>query len=127
MAYLIDANCFIEPKNTYYTFDICPGFWDWLDEQNRVSNVYSIDKVREELMSGNDELARWAKARPHFFLPIDADTLTYVREIGAWLTSSKIYKTHVIERFMSGADPFLIAYGLAHGHTLVTHETEVTP
>lgn len=25
--YLIDSNAFIESKNRYYAFDICPGFW----------------------------------------------------------------------------------------------------
>lgn len=27
--------------------------------------------------------------------------------------------------FLAGADPWLIAYGLAHGHTVVTHEVHV--
>ncbi len=29
--YLFDANVFIEAKNRYYAFDICPGFWEWMD------------------------------------------------------------------------------------------------
>lgn len=29
--FLLDANVFIEAKNRYYGFDICPGFWRWLD------------------------------------------------------------------------------------------------
>ncbi len=31
MAYLLDANVFIDAKNRYYGFDFCPGFWDWVD------------------------------------------------------------------------------------------------
>ncbi len=31
MRYLLDANVFIEAKNLYYAFDICPGFWTWMD------------------------------------------------------------------------------------------------
>nr|WP_269633613.1 DUF4411 family protein [Pelomonas sp. BJYL3] len=30
MAYLLDANVFIQAKNLQYGFDFCPGFWDWL-------------------------------------------------------------------------------------------------
>lgn len=31
MAYLLDANVFIQAKNLQYGFDFCPAFWDWLD------------------------------------------------------------------------------------------------
>ena len=30
MAYLLDANVFIQAKNLHYGFDFCPAFWDWL-------------------------------------------------------------------------------------------------
>jgi hypothetical protein len=28
--YLLDSNVFIEAYRRYYSFDICPGFWDCL-------------------------------------------------------------------------------------------------
>ncbi len=28
--HLLDANTFIEAKNTYYSFAVAPGFWGWL-------------------------------------------------------------------------------------------------
>ncbi|MEJ7695585.1 MAG: DUF4411 family protein [Candidatus Limnocylindrales bacterium] len=31
MAYLLDANVFIESKKRWYGLDFCPAFWDWLD------------------------------------------------------------------------------------------------
>lgn len=31
MAYLLDTNVLIAAKNTYYGFDFCTAFWDWLD------------------------------------------------------------------------------------------------
>lgn len=37
MAYLLDANVFIQAKNLHYGFDFCPAFWDWLVESNRTS------------------------------------------------------------------------------------------
>ena len=27
---LLDADTLIQAKNTYYAFDLAPGFWDWL-------------------------------------------------------------------------------------------------
>ena len=32
MAYLLDANVFIQAKNLHYGLDFCPAFWDWLIE-----------------------------------------------------------------------------------------------
>ena len=29
MAYLLDANVFIQAKNLHYGLDFCPAFWDW--------------------------------------------------------------------------------------------------
>jgi hypothetical protein len=34
MAYLLDANVFIQAKNSYYGFDICPAFWEWIDQKS---------------------------------------------------------------------------------------------
>ena len=44
MKYLLDTNIFIEPKNSYYDFSICPGFWDWL---KNCPDLGSVSKVRE--------------------------------------------------------------------------------
>ena len=30
MAYLLDANIFIQAKNLHYGMDFCPAFWDFL-------------------------------------------------------------------------------------------------
>ena len=49
MAYLLDANVFIEGKNRYYGFDFCPGFWDWIDAANAAHRVFSIEKVGDEI------------------------------------------------------------------------------
>ena len=63
MPYLLDANIFIQAKNLPYSFDFCPAFWEWLDVANKKGDVFSIEKVRDELIGGEDALADWAKAR----------------------------------------------------------------
>ena len=35
MAYILDANVFIEAKNRRYGLDFCPAFWEWLIEGNQ--------------------------------------------------------------------------------------------
>ena len=73
MSYLLDADVFIRAKNLHYGFDFCPAFWDWLIQQNRSGQVYSIERIRGELVAGADELADWAQDRGDgFFLSPDA-------------------------------------------------------
>lgn len=55
--YLLDANVLIEAKNRYYAFDIAPGFWDWLHQAHLQSLACSIEAVRDELLTGKDDLA----------------------------------------------------------------------
>ncbi len=125
MAHLVDANCFIQAKNTFYPFDFCPGFWQWIDQQNASGVLFSIDKIKDELTGGRDELAAWAATKDDsFFLPVDTATLQKYTDIVAWVNSAG-FKQAVVAEFLRGADPFLIAYALANGHTVVTHETSV--
>lgn len=62
MKYLLDANVFIEAKNKYYAFDLCPGFWEWIDHVAQ-DEVGSTLGVCEELRGHSDELAAWATER----------------------------------------------------------------
>ncbi len=57
MAYLLDANVFIDAKNRYYGFDFCPGFWDWVDLAHADGRVMSIEIVGDDLVGGGGDLA----------------------------------------------------------------------
>ena len=63
MTYLIDTNVFIDAKKRFYGFDICPAFWDWLVLKNKERIVFSIEKVRDEINKGEDQLFEWIKAK----------------------------------------------------------------
>ena len=67
MSYLLDANVFIQAKNLHYGLDFCPAFWDWLIANNSAGQVFSIEKVADELQAGADELAEWAAGRSNAF------------------------------------------------------------
>lgn len=69
MAFLLDANVFIQGKRRHYGMDFCPGFWDWLVKENAAGRVFSIERVGDELTAGDDELADWAAARGETLLP----------------------------------------------------------
>lgn len=53
MAYLLDSNVFIQAKNLHYGFDFCPAFWDWIDSRHDDAVLFSIDRVRDELIGGD--------------------------------------------------------------------------
>ncbi len=99
MPYLLDANTFIQAKNEYYGFDICPGYWDWLERQNAVGNIFSIDQIGDELKQGNDELAQWASARGrNFFLPLDRPAIHEMRQVSSWVQRAD-YQDHAKRAF----------------------------
>jgi hypothetical protein len=57
MAYVIDTSVLIDAKDFYYGFELCPGFWEWLDQEIAAGEVMSIARVRTELLVREDELA----------------------------------------------------------------------
>lgn len=125
MAYLLDANVFIQAKNLHYGFDFCPAFWDWIDAANRDGKVFSIEKIADELVGGADELANWAQDRSDLFLKPDPPVVSSLQEVSRWANGQN-YDAAAITTFLQVADYYLIAHAHAHahahGHTVVTHE-----
>lgn len=122
--YLLDANVFIEAKNRYYAFDICPGFWSWMDHMLPQKNVVSIVNVYDELTHGNDELAQWAKKQKalNFFLDVsDTATQTEFIKIVTEVQNGP-YTPAAKSNFLAKADPWLIAKAIITKATVVTHE-----
>lgn len=77
------------------------------------------------MKQGNDQLATWAGARgKNFFLPLDTPAVQAMPRVSNWVQNAD-YQDHAKRSFLGSADPFLIAYGIAHGLTVVTHEVHV--
>ena len=122
MAYLLDANVFIEAKRRHYGMDFCPAFWDWLDDLNAAGRVFSIEKVGDELRAGSDDLAEWAATRGNvFFLPPDERVLASLAAVAEWV-SRQNYRPAAVSSFLEDPDYYLVAHAHAHGHVVVTHE-----
>lgn len=122
MAYLLDANVFIEAKNRHYGFDFCPAFWDWLEQNHAAGRVFSIEKVGYELEAGSDELRDWAsRLGKNFFLPPDATALGSLAAVAEWVRS-QAYLPAAISAFLEDADYYLVAQAHARRDILVTHE-----
>lgn len=119
--HLLDANVFIDAKRNHYRFELCPGFWDWLDHARDRGVVASIEKVKGELVDAADELSDWAKARPEFFLEPDDDVVTSMSALTTW-TYAQNFTSAARDEFLAAADYYLVAHAHAHGHVVVTHE-----
>lgn len=122
MAYLLDANVFIQAKNLQYGFDFCPAFWDWLVQAHGIGKMRSIGAVGDELLAGADELAEWAASRGDpFFVPADASVLAAAPAVSQWVVQ-QAFDPAAVNTFLQVADFWLVAAALAGHHTVVTHE-----
>lgn len=122
MAYLLDANVFIQAKNLQYGFDFCPAFWDWLEQAHATGQLRSIRGIGDELSAGQDELAGWADGRDDDFFPApDAAVLVAAPQVSAWVVRQG-YEPAAVSNFLQVADFWLVSAALAGHHTVVTHE-----
>lgn len=126
MSYLLDTNSYVQAKNHHYRMGFCPGFWDWLDNAYAAGTIASITMVYKELVDYGDNLSNWARDRNFHFLPVDdADTQKCFAEIAEHVMQLPLPSEPEKIKFLSGADPWLIAKAKVTNCTLVTHEAPV--
>ncbi|MEP0848660.1 MAG: DUF4411 family protein [Phycisphaerae bacterium] len=130
MTFLLDSNIFIEAKQRYYAFDICPGFWQALVWQYGRGRLLSIDRVKTELTDNfddDDELKKWVlTTMPHAcFLSTDQEAvLDAYRDAVGWVMAQPQFTPAAKAEFASvdNADAWVIAVARAVDATIVTHE-----
>ena len=126
-TYLVDSDVFITAKNLYYSFDICPGFWKSVIHHHLEGRVFSVDRVRSELLTGRktENLVRWVSNElpGAFFLEVDTDAVTNAyTEIMMWVQRHPTYFDYAKAKFATGADGWLVAYARVHGAIVATNE-----
>ncbi|MDY0134794.1 MAG: DUF4411 family protein [Atribacterota bacterium] len=121
MSFLLDSNIFIEAKNTFYAFDICPGFWTWLSQCDETK---SVTMVKQELLAGADELTEWVKEHlpEDFFITENEEIQEAYRTVANHVHSLPEFQAPAKLRFLSGADGWLIAAAILRRDVIVTHE-----
>jgi hypothetical protein len=123
--YLLDANVFIEAKRRYYAFDVCPGFWECLVWHHQGAFVHSIDRVKEEIERGGDELKEWVQATMPascFASCDDVEVIEQYSQMQLWAHQQGQFTESAKAEFAGKADAWLIAYAKAKHFVLVTHE-----
>ena len=130
MKYLIDSDVLITAKNFAYRFEFCRGFWDWMIQAHQHGIVYSIDKVKSEILRGLaiDPLRQWVENElgHNFFSPsiTDPAVMKNYAQLMSWSIGSG-YTDGAKSVFAEPdrADAFLIATAKTHGSIIVTGET----
>ena len=112
-------------KKQHYRFCFCPGFWDFLLEQYTAGRLKSIDKVKDQIKSG-DELHTWATTKaPGTFFGSTRSAAIAIQygKLMLWVNRQP-YKQAAKSEFAlaTNADGWLVAYAKVHGLTVVTHE-----
>lgn len=122
MRYCLDSNVHIEAHRRYYAFDIAPGFSEGLIRLAKQQMICSPIFVYDEIKNSDDELAQWARSNKDIlFVEVDDTTQMVLREIADQVTL--LYEPHHVQKFLAGADPWVIAYAKAHQLSVVTMES----
>jgi len=124
--YLIDTSVFVQAHRAYYSFSVCPGFWDSLVSLHNQGRVMSIDKVLEEICFGDeDQLSAWAKnTMPKTCFPTcdDPGVIGWYSQIQAWANSQPQFSDAAKSEFADETDAWIVAYAGAKNYTVVTGE-----
>ena len=124
MDYLFDTNIFIESKKRM-PFEIWPTFWTRMTELINSGQIHSIDKVKNKIDRGGDELTDWIRnhAPKGFFLGEDFSVIQKLSETLSWAKSCPIGFTQAaIKDYADVADSYLVATAAAKKMILVTFE-----
>lgn len=125
-VYLLDSNVFIEAKRRYYAFDIAPAFWQALIRLAADGEVKSIDRVKNEINRGKDDLSIWVNGEflDAFATTDNPDVLAVYGNIIAWSQKQIQFSDAAKAEFarLDNADAWVVAYAATYEYIVVTHE-----
>ena len=124
--YCIDANVLIQSWQKYYSPDLCPDYWNILNELGRQGRIFIPEEVKNEIVVADnpdkteDDLSKWLKRSS---IPIHKPTENV---IACWQKILQANPTHKLLvdniKGRSLADPWLIAHAMDANATVVTKE-----
>lgn len=120
---MLDANVFIEAAKGYYAFDIAPRFWEALIAEAANGRLRSIDRVKDEIDKGDNEVKQWANERFHeWFDSTNADDVVAAYgTIMRWANVQAQFRPAAKAEFAraENADAWVVAYALARRSRVV--------
>lgn len=115
MKYIVDSNCFLEPHKGYCPIDVGVSFWNKIRELANRGVIVSIDKVKDELYTHNDDLKNWLQGNIDraFFKRFEGNEQNEkFIEISRWALNSSFYNQRAKTKFTDAtkADIYLVAF-----------------
>lgn len=124
--YLIDANSLIRPARAYYPFDFAPSFWQQLRPKISLDKIAVLDKVRDEILKGTDELSAWISDLPNecILSTQEIQIIQMYRDVLSFIQQSDQYSEAALRLWSreNVADPWLISAAKVYGYTLLSFE-----
>jgi len=119
----LDTNVLVEAAKRHYKFDRVPKFWSFLSMEIQAGSICSPKAVYDELMPYKDRLTTWVRARKEKGLCVfpNDDVQAHLSKVADFVDTT--YARYKSAEFLSGADPWIIAYALSMGGTVVTQES----
>lgn len=133
LRYLLDSDVLIAAKNLHYNPSFCGAFWTWILNAHQAGRLYSIDKVKDELLAGgrDDVLYGWAQhtSLAGFFLKSNVGVAQWGK-LAAWAQQpEKAFKPAAQAKFLNvdSADAWLIAYAAHAGDCVIITNEQPAP
>ena len=130
----LDADSIILPYRSFYSFDRVPNFWDFLVQETRKGIIASPFMVLKEIEDGcadenhPDELLLWARKQEGVLFLAPNDLVQQMNsKISDYVSNSNKYPPWEVQRFLCGADTWVIAHAKVLGGRVVTFEKAVPP
>jgi len=118
--YCLDANVLIEAWNGYYSPQLCPSYWEVLQDLGRNDRIFLPHNVAEEITRTQDELSAWLAEGS---IPIRSNTQGTGLALKRMFEANERHERLVDNiRGRSLADPWVIAHAMDTGACVVTKE-----
>ena len=124
VKYCIDANVLIQAWQKYYSPDICPEYWELLDNFGKDDKLFIPALVHEEITRSEDDLATWLKSSNIPVREITENVTKCLNGIYAANPDHKYLVDNVKGRSL--ADPWVIAHAIDENAIVVTKEEKIT-
>lgn len=126
LVFLLDTSVFIQAARSFYSFDIVPSFWESLLRHAEKGEVVSIDRVKDEIDRGDDQLKQWFNAHfaPFIQSTHEKDIVRHYREMIQWAEGQSQYERAAKSQFADArnADAWVVAFAKARNLIVVTQE-----
>lgn len=124
LKYCLDSNVLIQAWQKYYSPEICPEYWDLLNEFGKDDKLFIPATVHEEITRTDDDLSAWLNTSSIPVREITENVTKCINRIYAANPNHKFLVDNVKGRSL--ADPWVIAHAIDENAIVVTKEEKIT-